>query len=293
MTHTEICQRKIPPSQIPQEFPSGRPEIGKCRLLLCKSSGSFAERETTILNQVPSSTSPRFSPSRRAGDVNPLIHLPDFSSGRDHRSMGASPIVAEIHPRPHRLHAQWRGLTASGGCQSPDIRREPRQIRGLTSPARRWISLSPRHRLHAAGTQVWPPAAKPGFFMGWASGPASLPKSSMILRRHDKLRSLSHDEHGIAGCVKRSATQDWGKHNKLVCSARAAHTRPEFAQTTQRGLRPQPKVAITLRRDEHLSINIHQPGQSSSINPVAWGSKDNQRGHSIHVAQFKARHGGA
>ena len=28
---------------------------------------------------------------------------------------------------------------------------------------------------------------------------------------------------------------------------------------TWRGLRPQPKVAITLRRDEHLSIDIHQP----------------------------------
>ena len=26
-----------------------------------------------------------------------------------------------------------------------------------------------------------------------------------------------------------------------------------------RGLRPQPKVAITLRRDEHLPIDIHQP----------------------------------
>ena len=33
----------------------------------------------------------------------------------------------------------------------------------------------------------------------------------------------------------------------------------ECLKTTQRGLRPQPKVAITLRRDEHLSIDIHQP----------------------------------
>ena len=32
-------------------------------------------------------------------------------------------------------------------------------------------------------------------------------------------------------------------------------------RSTQRGLRPQCKVGITLRRDEHLSIDIHQPWQ--------------------------------
>ena len=47
--------------------------------------------------------------------------------------------------RPCRLTPQWRGFKASGGCQSHDIRREPKQIRGLTSPARRWNSISPRN----------------------------------------------------------------------------------------------------------------------------------------------------
>jgi len=40
---------------------------------------------------------------------------------------------------------------------------------------------------------------------------------------------------------------------------------------TWRGLRPQPKVAITLRRDEHLSIDIHQTRQGSTVSRVAWG----------------------
>ena len=67
----------------------------------------------------------------------------------------------------------------------------------------------------------------------------------------------------------------------------------ERTPRAQRVLRPQLKVAITLRRDEHLSIDIHQPmtglhGQSRCL-----GMKDNQRWACIHVAQFKARHGGA
>jgi len=63
----------------------------------------------------------------------------------------------------------------------------------------------------------------------------------------------------------------------------------------QRRLRPQPKVAITLRRDEHLSIDIHQQKQG----PVVSESQKQaacsrlQTENSIHVAQFKARHDGA
>jgi len=54
-----------------------------------------------------------------------------------------------------------------------------------------------------------------------------------------------------------------------------------------------PKVAITLRRDEHLSIDIHQPMTGLHGQPRCLGMKDNQRGGYIHVAQFKALHGGA
>ena len=35
--------------------------------------------------------------------------------------------------------------------------------------------------------------------------------------------------------------------------------------STQRGLRAQPKVAITLRRDEHLSVDIHQQKQGPVV----------------------------
>ena len=39
---------------------------------------------------------------------------------------------------------------------------------------------------------------------------------------------------------------------------------------SQRGLRPQPKVAITLRCDEHLSFKPHQPRQFSTTSPALW-----------------------
>ena len=57
-------------------------------------------------------------------------------------------------------------------------------------------------------------------------------------------------------------------------------------QKTQRGLRPQPTVAITLRRDKHLSNDVRQPKQGCTVSAVAWGLKDNQRGIFIHVALF-------
>ena len=39
---------------------------------------------------------------------------------------------------------------------------------------------------------------------------------------------------------------------------------------TWRGINAPPKVAITLRRDEHMPFNIHQPGQFSTRSPNAW-----------------------
>jgi len=45
--------------------------------------------------------------------------------------------------------------------------------------------------------------------------------------------------------------------------------------------------------EEHLSIDMHQPRQGSSIRRVAKGLKINRRGVFIDVALFKARHGGA
>ena len=59
---------------------------------------------------------------------------------------------------------------------------------------------------------------------------------------------------------------------------RRTHGEQEYCDRTmaminERGFRPQPKVAITLRRDEHLSIDIHQPRHCSRISPVALGCR--------------------
>ena len=59
---------------------------------------------------------------------------------------------------------------------------------------------------------------------------------------------------------------------------------------TQRGLRPQPKVAITLRRDEHLSVDIHQPRQFSTTSPVSWPEEQSARAlHSGGPVQCSSR----
>ena len=47
-----------------------------------------------------------------------------------------------------------------------------------------------------------------------------------------------------------------------------------------RGRRPQPKVAITLRRDEHLSFKTHQPRQFSTTSPVS--SPEGQSARALH-----------
>ena len=58
----------------------------------------------------------------------------------------------------------------------------------------------------------------------------------------------------------------------------------------QRGLRPQPKVAITLRRDEHLSVDIHQPRQFSMTSPVSWPEGQSARAlHSGGPVQCSSR----
>ena len=54
-----------------------------------------------------------------------------------------------------------------------------------------------------------------------------------------------------------------------------------WPRTTQRGLRPQPKVAITLRCDEHLLIDIHEPKQGSLIRQVGEGLRSIVAGSSL------------
>ena len=63
---------------------------------------------------------------------------------------------------------------------------------------------------------------------------------------------------------------------------------------------PDSNVAITLRRDEHFSIDIHQQKQgpvvSESQKQAACSrlqTDDCKLKTQIHVAQFQARHGGA
>ena len=71
-----------------------------------------------------------------------------------------------------------------------------------------------------------------------------------------------------------SIEQQRGQTQESQCSPRR----------TQRGLRPQPKVAITLRclgRDEHLSIDIHQPKQGASIRRVGEGLRSIVTGSSL------------
>jgi|GEM_PF-4674573 len=46
---------------------------------------------------------------------------------------------------------------------------------------------------------------------------------------------------------------------------------------TQRGRRPQPKVAITLRRDEHLSIDIHQQKQGPVVSRQSSVNRKNKQ----------------
>ena len=58
----------------------------------------------------------------------------------------------------------------------------------------------------------------------------------------------------------------------------------------RRGLRPQPKVAVTLRRDEHLSVDIHQPRQFSTTSRVLWPEGQSARAlHSCGPVQCSSR----
>ena len=69
----------------------------------------------------------------------------------------------------------------------------------------------------------------------------------------------------------------------------ASISRPDH-QTPQRGLRPQPKVAITLRCDEHLSFKTQQPRQFSTTSPVSWPEGQSARAlHSCGPVQGSSR----
>ena len=72
--------------------------------------------------------------------------------------------------------------------------------------------------------------------------------------------------------------------------SRMAHSAYPFIRKAGRGLHLQRKVAITLRRDEQLSVDIHQPRQFSTTSRVSWPEGQSARAlHSCGPDQCSSR----
>ena len=102
---------------------------------------------------------------------------------------------------------------------------------------------------------------------GGATAEAPVPSCSLAQRgtvSWPRLRSMRHllsnwSPSPTGASRSRSCLGDW-------CSRKRCAT---FSMARSGKRRTQVKVAITLRRDEHLSIDIHLPRQSSTVSPVA------------------------